>query len=250
MKKFIKKILVIIAIFMAAVATTNLTPTPVYADCRDFLGMPSWDCGIVDETDLGNNVWLIASNIFTDITIAASYLVLGFVIYGGYLYMFSGGDPGKVAAGKRTLTNAFIGLAIVLLAGIIINSIRVAFINDSMTKCIANIQDINNINIDQCTSPNTVVSNALGWIFGVTGIVAVIFIIIGGIGYVTSAGDPTKAQKSRKTLIYALIGLAIVGLSSIITAFVTNIINNSQKPTGTSLIINETTIAKEVKYEK
>ena len=252
MKKIFKKFLIIIAIFMATTVTTNLTPTSVHAgngiveDCRPLFGMNSWDCKTIKEPDseeeLKINIWIIVSNISTDITIIAAYLVLGFVIYGGYLYMLSNGDTNKVLSGKRTLTNAFIGLGIVLLANVIINSIRIALLNNATSKmnCFENA----------CVDSNELISNLLGWVFGITGLVAVIFIVIGGIGYVTSAGDPAKVQKSRKTLTYALIGLAIVGLSSLITAFVTNIINNSQKPTEKALIINEKTIAKEVTYEK
>lgn len=242
MKNFIKKCLIIITILGATLSVTNLSSTPVFADCRYFLGMTSWDCGFnktpTTQAELENGIWIIASNIFIDITIAASYLVLGFIIYGGYLYIFSGGDTGKVASGKKTLTNAFIGLGITLLANVILSSIRIAIIgNKGMLNCAE----------ASCVEDTALVGNLLGWVLGITGVVAFAFVVIGGIGYITSAGDPNKVQKSRKTLIYALIGLAIVGLSSVISAFVTNIIKDANK---TGAFINETTIAKEVTNEK
>ncbi len=252
MKTLFKKFLVAITIFVATLSTVNLAPTPVYAkggintSCRYFLGMTSWDCDTIEapknQEELQNNVWIIVSNISLDITILASYLVLGFVIYGGYLYILSGGDVSKVTAGKRTLTNAFIGLAIVLLANIIVNTIRIAFLSSAVNagKNCAQVE---------CVEANTLVSNFIGWVLGITGLVAVIFIVIGGVGYMTSSGDANKVQKSRKTLTYALIGLAIVGLSSIITAFVTNLINNAATDSN-SAYINETIIAKEISNEK
>ena len=89
-------------------------------NCGGFLGFVSWDCGIKNdisnEDDLKSETWKIAANIAADITVLAAYLVLGYVIYGGYLYTFSSGDPGKIATGKKTLSQAFIGLAIVMLA--------------------------------------------------------------------------------------------------------------------------------------
>ena len=248
MKTLFKKILVAAAIFAATLSTVSLSSTPVYADgnasnYRYFLGMASWDCNTIEnpksQDELQNNVWIIVSNISIDITTIASYLVLGFVIYGGYLYILSGGDVGKATAGKRTLTNAFIGLAIVLLANIIINTIRIAFLSNAVNAG-------QNCAETACVDANTLVSNLIGWIIGVTGLVAVIFVVIGGVGYMTSAGDPSKVQKSRKTLTYALIGLAIVGLSGIITAFVTNLINNASN----TAYINETVIAKEISNEK
>lgn len=250
MKNFIKKCLIIITILGATLSVTNLSSAPVFAedppedpDCRYFLGMTSWDCGFnktpTTPDELENGIWIIASNIFIDITIAASYLVLGFIIYGGYLYIFSGGDTGKVASGKKTLTNAFIGLGITLLANVILSSIRIAIIGER--------QEMLNCAETKCVEDTALVGNLLGWVLGITGVVAFAFVVIGGIGYITSAGDPNKVQKSRKTLIYALIGLAIVGLSSVISAFVTNIIKDANK---TGAFINETTIAKEVTNEK
>lgn len=43
----------------------------------------------------------------------------------------------------------------------------------------------------------------------VGGIVAVVFVIIGGVQYVTSQGEPENTKHARGTIINALIGLAI-----------------------------------------
>ncbi len=52
------------------------------------------------------------------------------------------------------------------------------------------------------------------------GIVAVIMLIIGGLRYVTSAGNQESAKGARNTIIYALIGLVIVALAQVIAKFV------------------------------
>lgn len=59
--------------------------------------------------------------------------------------------------------------------------------------------------------------NILSWVVGIT---AVIMIIIGGLLYVISTGDSTKAAKARNTIIYALVGLVIVALAQVIIRFV------------------------------
>ena len=41
------------------------------------------------------------------------------------------------------------------------------------------------------------------------GVVAVIFVIVGGVQYATSQGEPDQANKARSTIIAALIGLVI-----------------------------------------
>jgi hypothetical protein len=53
------------------------------------------------------------------------------------------------------------------------------------------------------------------------GIIAVIVIIIGGINYTISRGDPSKVKKAKDTIMYGIIGLVIVALAWTITWFVT-----------------------------
>ena len=72
--------------------------------------------------------------------------------------------------------------------------------------------------------PNTIVG-ILNGIVSAIAIVAVIFIVIGGINYITSQGDPGKTKKAKDTILYAVIGLVIAALAFAIVNFViTNII--------------------------
>ena len=54
----------------------------------------------------------------------------------------------------------------------------------------------------------------------VGGILAVFFVIVGGIQIATSQGDPSKFSKGKSTIIYAVIGLIVMGLSYAIVTFV------------------------------
>lgn len=247
--------------FIAFIMGFSLVSAPVFAEgssgtdissCRTFLGMVAWDCGIAttsdgsiavsSESDLKNAILQIAMNVLSDISVIAAYLVLGYVIYGGYLYIFSSGDASKVASGKKTLTNAFIGLAIVMSATAIFGAIRIAIANGNNTS-IGNYagQDVVIANVD----PGTMVEGLISWFVGVAGLVSAIFVVYGGIAYVTSSGDPSKLQKAKQIITYALIGLAICGLAELITAFVGGIIHDA----NSTSYINETIISKEV-YEK
>jgi hypothetical protein len=57
-------------------------------------------------------------------------------------------------------------------------------------------------------------------VFG--GALAVIMIIIGGMRYITSAGSPEGAKGARNTIVYAVVGLVIIGIAQIIVHFVIN----------------------------
>jgi hypothetical protein len=68
-------------------------------------------------------------------------------------------------------------------------------------------------------SPHTV-SNVLELVFGVAGIVAVLIIVIAGMRYSISQGDPQATAKAKNTIIYAVIGLVIAISAFAIVGFV------------------------------
>lgn len=53
-------------------------------------------------------------------------------------------------------------------------------------------------------------------IMGIIAAVCVIVIVIGGIQYMTSTGDPGKVKKAKDTILYGIIGLVIVILAAVI----------------------------------
>ena len=225
MKNFLKKFLVFLGIIATVSLTTNFTtPAPVSAreyggsgSCDStFLGLVPWDCNapqnIDSQEDLVTTIAAIASNILTDLSIIAAYLILFYVMYGGFLYMTSTGEPGKTATAKKTLTNAFIGLGIVISAYTIFSAIRIAIAGNN-----ASFQDCT---ISGCVEPTDLVANLIRWLSGIIGVVAAIFVLVGAWGYITANGEPNKLQKAKMTIFYALIGLVVFALSQLISAFV------------------------------
>lgn len=69
----------------------------------------------------------------------------------------------------------------------------------------------------------TSISSAPGEIvkvlFELAGALAVVFVIIGAIQYVVSAGDPKRTAQAKNTILYALIGLFIVIFAGVIVNF-------------------------------
>ena len=227
MKNILKKIAVMVGIVMTVSATSV---APVFADGRGFgscdatfLGMTPWDCGVIEnpssEQELKDNALRIIFNILSDTSVVAAYLTVGFVIWGGYKYMFSYGDAGKVAQGKKTLVNAFIGLAIVMLSRVIFDAIKFALIKGDAGTGTLGLPEY---------EANTLILNTIQWVVGIGGAVAAIFVVYGGVSYMTSAGDPGKLAKAKSAIINALIGLAIVALAEIIVAFVRNMISEAE----------------------
>lgn len=176
------------------------------ADCgsmADFMGLSPWyksgsggclldDANWKSKEKITISIWTIVLNIVGDVVGVTGYLAILMVIWGGYLYMFSQGEPAKAARGKTTIRNAMIGLVITVLASTISKTIT-GILGEAGAK---------NIFVN-------VFNHAFTW----AAIVAVAMIIIGGIYYATSTGDPGKVTKAKNTIMYASIGLLIVILS-------------------------------------
>lgn len=86
--------------------------------------------------------------------------------------------------------------------------------------------------LTDCTGSDTQICKANNDLFGgilkevinvmlyLAGAIAVIMIVVGGIRYITSDGDPGAATKAKSTIIYALVGLVIAVMSYSIVNFV------------------------------
>lgn len=66
----------------------------------------------------------------------------------------------------------------------------------------------------------TDIKNVVNLLLFVVGILAVIVIIVGGIMYTTSGGDPSKVKSAKDTILYAVIGLVVAILAYSIVNFV------------------------------
>ncbi|MBI2427132.1 MAG: hypothetical protein HYV34_04770, partial [Candidatus Kerfeldbacteria bacterium] len=77
-----------------------------------------------------------------------------------------------------------------------------------------------------------VVMRILQWVLGLMALVAVIFIIYGGIVWMTSQGSEDKIERAKKIIINAVVGLVVVLLSWAIVFFVNGVLNNVTSPPG------------------
>ena len=66
----------------------------------------------------------------------------------------------------------------------------------------------------------TMMTNILSWVFGLTGILAVVMIIVSGFQMSMSAGDAGAVTKAKNTLIYSVVGLVVSLFAFAIVTFV------------------------------
>ena len=82
-------------------------------------------------------------------------------------------------------------------------------------KLISQIEiDPNDLDIPtEVAADDNTVAQLLEITFGVLGAVALLVIIIAGMRFVLSRGEPDKAAKARNTVIYAAVGLVLAMLA-------------------------------------
>jgi uncharacterized membrane protein len=68
------------------------------------------------------------------------------------------------------------------------------------------------------------IETVINFLLALAALVAAIFLIVGGVRYITSQGDEDQAERAKLTILYSVLGLIVIGLAAIIANFVTNII--------------------------
>ncbi len=82
--------------------------------------------------------------------------------------------------------------------------------------------NLNDFVVSPNTDLTTVIRNILSWVLMLGGAIAVIYLVYGGILYITAGGDAEKATKGRTAIVNAIIGIIIIALAYVIVQFVGN----------------------------
>jgi hypothetical protein len=71
------------------------------------------------------------------------------------------------------------------------------------------------------------IRNVIKVVAGLAGLIATGFFVLGGFGYITSSGNPEHLDRSKRTLLWSGIGLAIVIAAFVISNIITTIATNA-----------------------
>ena len=88
-----------------------------------------------------------------------------------------------------------------------------------------------NVNSDLCSSQNGLadesagglIKNIVNALLFILGGISVIMIIIGGMRYVLSSGDPSSVKSAKDTILYAVIGLIVAIMAYAIVEWVVRV---------------------------
>lgn len=138
MKKHLLLLLVIVPLLSLLVSTVIAVDTHAANTCNErFFSLPAWYEGMVDEnckftgfeTYKTDAFWLIAINLLEIAFQVVAYFAVGYIIWGGFKYIKSEGNPSKIGEAKQTILYAIIGLGVALSSVAIVN-----FVTRSITS--------------------------------------------------------------------------------------------------------------------
>lgn len=92
---------------------------------------------------------------------------------------------------------------------------------DSLLQAVAAISKEEIKNIPKSEINDAQFQSLFSTVLAIGGVMAVIFIIIGGIKYATSQGNAGDLEKGKDIIVYALVGLFFVMFGFVIIQFVT-----------------------------
>jgi hypothetical protein len=142
-------------------------------------------------------------------------LSLIFIVIGAVLYITSAGNDGQMKTAKGAITAAMIGLALGLAAP--------SFLKEIGT--VLGWGAVNSGAVGAAKTLSEIATNVLNFLLSIVGILSIIMLVIGGIMYLTAAGDEDRIDSGKKIVKYSVIGIltalaALVIVSQIATFFV------------------------------
>lgn len=132
-------------------------------------------------------------------------LSLVFIVIGAVLYITSAGDEGRMKTAKGAITASVIGLAIGLAA-------------PSFLKEIGSVLGwgaVNSSAVAGAATLSQIAANVLNFLLSIVGVLAIIMLVVGGIMYLTAAGDEDRIDSGKKIVKYSIIGI-VVALAALV----------------------------------
>lgn len=82
--------------------------------------------------------------------------------------------------------------------------------------------------IPNVSDATTIITRVIQVLLAIAGLVAVIFLIVGGFRYITAGGNEETAESAKKTILNAIIGIVVIILAFVIVRVISNALISQQ----------------------
>lgn len=178
-----------------------------------------------------SSIQAVVASLINIAFMAAGLVAVIYLIVGGYRYITSSGNQEAIEGAKATIFNAIIGLIIIFLSFLIVNyllgALGVTEVGVEKAKSAPQFAEGIVPEGDDKTIPDPlpgknlqdIINSVFNVAYGLAGVVAIIYLIIGGYHYITSSGNPDASEAAKSTIVNSIIGLIIILTSYLIIRF-------------------------------
>ncbi len=209
-KKGVRLFIAMVSVIFSEIFFNN---SPVFAADSTAVGTVSFP----NPLDSVTTVSALLSSVLTNLMGIIAIIALIFIIIGGIMYMTSGGNEAMVTRAKKTWTGAVIGLAIAMAAPTFLKTIKQILGGNGTPDGNADSW------VSGALTLGDIAVNVLNLLLSIVGIIAMISMVIGGMMYLSSAGEERKIEKGKEIFKNSIIGV-IVALSGLILIRTVNLI--------------------------
>lgn len=155
----------------------------------------------------------LATNILSTLRSIIVVLSIIFIVLGGIFYITSAGNENRMKVAKGAIFASMIGLAIGIAA-------------PSFLKEISDILGWSSTSseLSDSLSLSEIALNFLNFILAIVGVLTLIMLVVGGIMYLTSAGDDDRIKTAKKIVTFSIIGIVIALASLVIVKQVADLL--------------------------
>lgn len=154
-----------------------------------------------------NSFTELVKGFLTQVQAIVGWLAVIMIVVGGIVYMTALGRSSQVELGKKILTFALLGFILAVAAPSILKEIF-----DLASSGKGTGTDV----IKEAKPIKDVMVSVMKGIIALVGIISTIAFVITGFQFIAAGGDSGRADKARKGLIYAIIGVAVSGAALVI----------------------------------
>lgn len=90
------------------------------------------------------------------------------------------------------------------------------------------IPTVGNTNVVNNANASEILVRIINILLAVAGLIAVVFLIVGGFRYITAGGNEETAEAAKKTITNSIIGIVIILLSFVIVRVISNALVNRE----------------------
>ena len=215
-----------------------------FCDGESLLGIfPPWNRGLdCNDRDLDlseeladhkaekSRTNIIITNVTSILIRAAGLIAAIALIVAGFKYTLSHGNSQKASGALKSVIHALSGLALAVAATLIVDSIHHRLVGESadLDRQLPGVID----------KPDSFVSNTIGLVMLIIGLISVLMIVLQGMRYALSRGNAEKTAAARNGIIYSLVGVVVALTSWSFVEFVLGRLILSGDTTGGAGISN------------